>query len=143
MQPWTYPARIERHDTDTDASTWMVSFADLPEVLTEGSSQEDAERQAVDALSTWVVYCLRTGQHVQAPSSPRPGDVSIALEPALAARAALASIMADQGMTKVALAARMGKDEKSVRRMFEPRGASLDMVFKALQAVGARPVLSV
>ena len=51
--------------------------------------------------------------------------------------------MADQGLTKVALAARLGKDEKAVRRMLEPKGASLDMVFSALRAVGARPMLSV
>ena len=143
MQSWTYPARIERHDTDTGAPTWIVTFADLPECITEGASAEDAAHQAVDALATAVAFYLEHGKPVPPPRAAGKGEVSVTLEPALAARAALASIMADQGMTKVALAAKLGKDEKTVRQLLQPRGASMDAVLRALQAVGARPVLSV
>ena len=142
MQSWTYPARIERHD-DGGATTWLATFPDLPECVTEGSDQADAERQAAAALATWVAFCLKAGKPGSAPRTAGKGEVAVSLEPALAARVALAGLMAEQGLSKVALAARMGKDEKAVRRMLEPKGATLDAVLQALRAVGARPVLSV
>jgi hypothetical protein len=85
---------------------------------------------------------LDRGLIIPAPRPAKPGEVDIALEPALAARAALAAVMAEQQITKVALAAQMGRDEKTVRRLFSPKGASLDLVLAALRAVGAKPVLS-
>lgn len=142
MQTWTYPARIERHDAGVEGDTYLVTFDELPEALTEGASLQAAQVEAADALAAAVAAYLDRGLAVPSPRAAGAGEYDIALEPALAARAALASIMAEQHITKVALAARMGRDEKTIRRLFNPKGASLDLVLAALRAVGASPVLS-
>lgn len=143
MQSWTYPARIEHHGVEAGGPTWLVTFPDLPECITEGPTPQDAADQAVDALATTVAAYLERGKALPSPRRAIDGEVAITLEPALAARAALATIMAEQGVTKGALAAKLGRDERSIGRLLRPRGATLDAVLQALEVLGARPVLSV
>ena len=144
MQRWAYPALIEHHaDNGAGAPNWIVTFPDLPECLTEGFSPQDAEHQAADALATWVAYWLEHGLSFATPRPAKAGEVAVALEPALAARAALSNLMAEQGLSSATLAAKLGRDEKAVGRLLRPKGASLDAVLRALAALGAQPILSV
>lgn len=50
--------------------------------------------------------------------------------------------MHDQGLSKVGLATRLGRDEKTVRRILAGQNVSLDLILDALRAVGVRPALA-
>jgi antitoxin HicB len=144
MQSWVYPARMEFHaDNGAGASNWLVSFPDLPECITEGSDLKDAEQQAADALNTWIAYCLKHGRNFAPPRTAEAGEVAVGLDPALAARAALALMMTERGVSRSALAAKLGRDERAVGRMLRPGRRGLDAVLQALAALGAQPILSV
>ena len=55
----------------------------------------------------------------------------------MAAKAALALAFRDSGLTRVAFAKRIGTDEKSVRRMLNPRhGTAANRIAKALRTLG-------
>ena len=65
-----------------------------------------------------------------------------AVDPKLAARARLTREMTAQGVSNVALAKRMGRDEKAVRLILSGRGASLELTFEALRTLGVRPAMA-
>lgn len=51
--------------------------------------------------------------------------------------------MGEQGISNVALAKRINRDEKAVRRILSGKSASFSLTMDALKAVGLRPALSV
>jgi antitoxin HicB len=62
----------------------------------------------------------------------------------MAAKAALYLAMREAGMTNVQLARRIGRDEKEVRRMLDPRHPTkLPRIKEALEVLGKRLVVSV
>ena len=62
----------------------------------------------------------------------------------MAAKAALYLAMREARLTNVALARKLGCDEKEVRRMLDPKHATkLPRIKEALDALGKRLVLSV
>jgi hypothetical protein len=97
---------------------------------------------AEDALVTAIDHYLKLGRPV-----PLPGALEVlprvSLNPAVAARVLLTLAMAEQGLTKVALAARLHVDEKAVRVILSGRKVSLNRTLDALRAVGIRPALAV
>ena len=119
----------------------VATFQDVPEAITSGATREEALANAADALATAVNGYLLAGRPVPQPS--QSGHSKVALEPAIAARVLLAATMAKEHLTKVALAERLGIDEKTVRRMLTGRSVSLDRVLAALKALGVRPALAV
>ena len=90
-----------------------------------------------------VEHYLRLGRIVPLPSTQ--ADLpKIPLHPTIAARVVLMlCARADQGLTKVALAARMHVDEKAVRLILSGRNVSLNRTLDALRAVGIRPALAI
>jgi antitoxin HicB len=137
---WRYPAVFDREaDGEID-----VRFPDIPEVLTGAATLDEARALAADALDEAVLAYLADGRPVPAPSPVRGGQEAVALDPLTAGRAAVQLRMRALGISKVALAERMHKDEKVVRRILDGRGAvQMANVTQALRALGAEPVLSV
>ena len=73
------------------------------------------------------------------PSPTGSGQVAVAVPPLVAAKLALYSAMREQGVTKTALAKRLGLSESVVRRLLNPDHRShINQVEKALRAVGRR-----
>jgi antitoxin HicB len=138
MTPVAFPARI----TEVEPHEFLVTFADLPEAITGGASYAEAEGLASDALAVAVEGYLVAGQALPLPREPGPGEIAVALEPRLAARVLLVAEMAHQGLSKVGLAERLGRDEKTVRRILSGKGATLDLILSALRTLGVRPVLA-
>ena len=140
MQTWIYPAVI----TEEGPGDFLVRFPDVPQALTGGASLEEAVARAADALEEAVLHYLAEGVDIPLPRNAAKGEVSIPLDPVTAGRAAVAAIMARQKLSKVALAAKMGKDEKVVRRILDGGGnTSMANVSSALKALGAQAALSV
>jgi antitoxin HicB len=145
MRPLTYYAYIH----EAAPGDWLVRFYDVPEAITQGDCLEAAVANASDCLEAALEgyielnRALPTRADVQ-PHEARPGYsvVEVAVAPALAARALLAEAMRAQHLSKVALAERMGRDEKVIRRIISGKGASLDLTLQALRAVGIRAALA-
>lgn len=138
MTPMTYPARIVR----TEDGDFLVTFTDIPEALSGASTFEEAQSLAGDALDMAIGGYIEASRPLPPSRQAAPGEVPIAVDPQTAARALLVRAMADQRLSKVALAERIGQDEKAVRRMISGKGASFGLVLKALKAMGIRPALA-
>ena len=73
------------------------------------------------------------------PSPVKEGQTIVTLPPLVAAKLALYTAMRQQGVTKVALAARLGLSESVVRRLVNPEHRShISQIEKALRAVGRK-----
>ncbi len=134
----SYRARIERAGPDE----FIVRFPDLPEALTSGATGEEALSNAADALATAVEGYLDAGTDLPRPLEAGPDEVAVVLDPKLAARMLLRRVMTEQNVSGRALAQRMGRDEKQVRRVLTGRGATLNLTLDALRALGVRPGLA-
>jgi antitoxin HicB len=140
MQTWVYPAVV----TEKGPGEILARFPDVPEALTSGATIEEALANAADALEEVILHRLAHGEEIPLPRKAAKGEVPIPLDPVTAGRAAVATLLVRQRMTNVALAARMGKDEKVVRRILDGAGnVSMANVSSALKALGAKPALTV
>ena len=116
----------------------LVRFPDLPEALTAGDGPEDATAEARDCLRTAIAGRILDRSDLPAPSRRRRGQRLVALDPLVAAKAALYLALGEAGLSKVALAKRLGCDQKEIRRLLDPRQRSgLDRITAALEALGA------
>ncbi len=138
MQTLAYPVLIE----EAAPADFVAIFPDIPEAITGGESHEQALLLAEDALAVAIERYLDLGRPVPA-AGAHPDLPVIPLDPRLGARVLLVWAMAEQGLTKVALAARMRVDEKAVRLILSGRKVSLNRTLDALRAVGVRPALAV
>ena len=134
---YVFPARLEAHDRET-----IVSFRDLPEALTSGRSRADALREAIDVLDAALLFRLKEGGDIPEPSATRRGEVGVAASPGVAAKVAFARAFHGSGLSRVALAKRLGTSETEIRRMLDPGHATkIDRLNSALRALGRRLVL--
>lgn len=129
-----YPAIL----TPDDNGTVLVTFPDVPEAITFGDDEEDALRQAVDALETALSFYVEARRPLPAPSGAegRPTVRPSALE---CAKLGLYRAMAEQGIKKAELARRLGWHVPQVDRLFDLGHASrLDRIEAAARALGRR-----
>lgn len=130
---FTYPARLER----TGVDGIVVSFRDLPECLTSGADQAEALAEAADALEEAIAGRIDDRESIPHPSPCRPGERLVSVPADTAAKAALWVALRESGMSRVGLAARLGIDERAVRRMLDLRHrSSANRIHKALRALG-------
>ena len=135
---FTYPARLQRYSGDEI----VVSFRDLPECLTSGADESEALAEAADALEEAVAGRLNRVDELPAPSARRSGEHLVAVPPITAAKAALWLALRESGLTRVALAQRLGVDERVIRRMLDPRHRSaIGRIDEALRALGKELVI--
>ena len=133
-----YPAQFVRQD-----GIILVRFRDLPEALTDGGDREEALAEAADCLDEAIAHRIAKGLEIPQPSEARRREALVPVPLPTAAKAALYLAMKEAGMTKVALAARLGVDEKEVRRLLDPRHNSrLDRLAAAIRAAGGTPTLA-
>ena len=135
---FTYPARLRPDST----GELVVSFRDLPECLTSGATVPDALAEAADALEEAIAGRIDDAEPIPVPSARRAGEHHVAVPATMAAKAALALALSESGLSRVALAQRLGVDEKAVRRMLNPRhGTSVGRIEAALRALGQKLVV--
>ena len=138
---YVYAVRLEEDEAD---GGFVVTCADLPEVVSQGETREEALEQAADAIEEAVAGRLRLGQSVPVGLLGGDGRDLVPLAPVMAAKAALSRALKEAGMTRVALAGVIGCDEKEVRRLLDPRHASkMPRLARALEALGKTLVLRV
>ena len=135
---FTYPARLRPDST----GEFIVSFRDLPECLTSGADEADALAEAADALEEAIAGRIDDAERIPVPSARRSGEHHVAVPTGTAAKAALALALRESGLSRVALAQRLGVDEKAVRRMLDPRHrTAVHRIEAALRAFGQELVI--
>ena len=125
---------LQRQDDDS----FLVSFPDFPEALTEGETESDALAQAQDCLIAALGGYVGERRGIPRPSAVR-GCTMIALPALVAAKIALYDAMYVEGIGNTGLAQRLGLSEGAVRRLIDlDHRSHIGQVEKALHAIGQR-----
>ena len=120
-----------------------VSFPDIPEALTCGTDRSDALAQAADALVAALSAYVYAREDIPVPSPVINTQELIAVPMIVAAKLVLYSAMRRQGITKTALARRLGLSEGAVRKLLDPDHRShIGQVEKALRILGQSLVIA-
>jgi antitoxin HicB len=136
---YRFPASFEPQEED---GGFVVRFRDLPEIVTQGDSLEEARLSAADALEEAVAGRIVDRAAIPIASDPRQGECLIELTASMAIKAAFYE--ATISMRRAELVAKLGIDEKELRRLIDPRHASkLNRVEKLLALLGKRLSVSV
>jgi antitoxin HicB len=119
MRSYQYPAVF----TPAEEGGFVVTFPDVPEAITGR---------------------INTGEEIPRPSAVQRGQYLIPVPPQTAFKAALYDEIHAQGLSKVELAAKLGIDEKEVRRLLDPYHPSkLPRIAEILERVGKHIVVQV
>jgi antitoxin HicB len=140
MRSYVYAAEFER----ASRRGYVVSFPDVPEAITQGRDLPDARAMAEEALGLALLSYPERGLKLPKPRAGGKGRVPVAVIPEVAAKLAVLESFTAAGITKSELARRIGKDEKEVRRILDPKHATkLPALTAALRALGKRLVVGV
>ncbi|MDR5812919.1 type II toxin-antitoxin system HicB family antitoxin [Caballeronia sp. LZ033] len=134
-----YPARFE-----PDTGGFVVTFRDIPEAITQGSSLEEARGMAADALLTAMDFYLEDKRPVPVPSKVKNGEESIALTASVSAKILLLNEMIAQGVTPSELARRLKTRPQDVNRiMLLNHATKIDTIADAFSVLGKQLVIAV
>jgi antitoxin HicB len=140
MRSYVYRAQFER----ASRRGFVVSFPDVPEAITQGRDRADARAMAEEALGLALLSYPARGLPLPKPRASGKGAVPVAVAPDVAAKLAVLESFVASGITKSELARRIGKDEKEIRRILDPRHPTkLPALTAALRALGKRLVVGV
>ncbi len=121
-----------------DNGSFLASFPDIPEALTEGETEAEALALAQDCLVAALGGYVADRCAIPWPS-PARGRVTIALPALAAAKIALYGAMYAEGVGNTALAERLGLSEGAVRRLLDiDHRSHISQIETALQALGRR-----
>jgi antitoxin HicB len=140
MKPFVYFAEFESGDEDGI----VVSFPDVPEAITQGDDETDAFAQAEEALGLALLSYAARGLPLPKARTRGKGLIGIAVDPEIAAKLAVIEAVREVGISKSELARRIGKNEKEVRRILDPRHATkLATLTAVLRKLGRRLVIGI
>lgn len=137
MSSFAYPALIQ----EEAPGEFIVIFRDIPEAITGAPTRAEALDEAIDALSVAIEGYLAEGRALPDASSAEAGEDVVSVTPALAARVALVETMAEKKVSGRALAERLMKDERHVRRILSGQ-STIEQSVLALRALGVRATLT-
>ena len=141
MKGYAYRAQFEPAERRGNVVVW---FPDVPEAITQGHDEADARAMAEEALGLALLNYLQRGSPLPRPRAKGRGLVEIAVAPDAAAKLAVLESFAAAGISKSEFARRIGKDEKEVRRILDPKHPTkLPALTAALRALGKRLVVGV
>jgi antitoxin HicB len=140
MRSFVYHAELE----PGDRHGIVVTFPDVPEAITQGDDEADAHAMAEEALGLALLSYAARGLTLPKAKTKGRGMVPVAVAPDVAAKLAVLEAFAEAGIAKAELARRLGKDEKEVRRILDPRHPTkLPALTEALRVLGKRLVVAV
>jgi antitoxin HicB len=138
MRYFIYSARFERGDR----RGIVVSFPDVPEAITQGDDEADARAMAEEALGLALLTYPERGLPLPRRLARAKGLVPIAVEPEVAAKLAVLEAFREARISKSELGRRLGKDEKEIRRILDPRNPTkLGTLTETLRVLGRRLVM--
>jgi antitoxin HicB len=130
-----YPVKLTRQT----AGNFAVSFPDIPEALTIGNDEEDALKQAADALETALDFYFEQDRPVPLPSAPKRGQHLVELPATVTAKVLLFNEMLAQKVRPSELARRLSIPRQNVTRLLDPRHPTkIDSIAAAFKVLGKR-----
>ena len=137
MLEFLYPGKIEE-----EKGFFTVTFRDIPFAMTDGETYKEALQEAVDCLGEALASCIVDNEDIPMPSPARPGEILITPPALVAAKAALYIASREAGLSKSALARKLGVSEAVGRRLLNPNyQTKIINIDKALAAMGKRIVI--
>ena len=134
MRQFTYAVKLTADKRD---GGYVVSCRDLPEVITQGESVEDALAEAADALDEAIAARIDDGREIPMPTAKKRGEHAVSVPPSMALKAAVYLAVRDAGISNSELARRLRLDEKEARRILDPHHPTkLPRIEAALAALG-------
>ena len=128
---YSYPAYFQKEGTAI-----VVTVPDLPEVITNGYSEEQAMEYAADAIVTVLGEYIRRKLPIPEPSRRKASMRLVALPATAQAKLTLYMALHDSGIRKAELANRLGWHRFQVERLLKLDHASqmeqIEAAFKAL-----------
>lgn len=138
MNRFQYPVLL----TPAEEGGFVVTCRDLPQLITQGDTEQDALEQAADAMDEVFATYMIEGIEFPEPSKARRREHLVAPPVETMAKAALFVAMRQAGISKLQLARRLGIDEKEVRRLLDPHyGSKLPRIAQAISVLGQRLVI--
>jgi antitoxin HicB len=136
-----YPALFE----PAAEGGFVVTFPDVEGALSQGDDEKDAREMAGDALITMLAYRIRHGKPVLPPTQPKGRKYRMIELPAMVAlKTELYIRFKASGITKTALAQRLGIPKTTVDRLFDfGNHTRLDQIEAAFAAIGKRIIFEV
>lgn len=129
-----YPAVIV-----PDGDGWLVTFPDIPEALSAGSTWDEAVEMARDALVTALEFYFADKREIPEPSRPKKGQVHVELPASVSAKVLLLNEMVKQKVRPSELARRLGTSAQEVNRLTQLKHTTkIDGIDQALSALGKR-----
>jgi len=120
-----------------DNGTLLVTCPDLPEVTSFGEDEDEARRNAVDAVEEALAARIAYKQPI--PSPTRKGSLAIALPALTAAKVSLYVLTREQRVSRADLSRRLGWKREQVDRLFRLDHASrLDQLEAAFAVLNRR-----
>ena len=139
MLEFLYPAKIEE-----EKGFFTVTFRDIPFALTDGKTYNEALHEAVDCLGEALASCIVDNEDIPMPSPACHGEILITPPALVAAKAALYIVSREAGLSKSALAMKLGVSEAVGRRLLNPRcQTKIINIDKALAVMGKRMVIGI
>ena len=136
--PLAYPVKLETEG----GNSVLVSFPDIPEALTEGSTKREALAEARGCLVAALGGYIEGRRDIPRPS-PGRGRPLVALPALVAAKIALYRAMRERGLGNAALAKQLGTVEGTVRRLLDlDHRSHIGQVEAALHVLGQRLVVA-
>ena len=132
---FSYNAEINQ---DTDGR-FVVTFTNLPYGVTDGETLEEALFEAIDCVDEVIARIIERGESLPEYVPAKERQYPVELSAHMAIKAALYCAMKDDGVTKVAMAKMIERNEKEVRRMLDPHhNTKLKSLEYALHKIGRR-----
>jgi antitoxin HicB len=103
---------------------WLVRFPGIPEALTEGETEDEARRNAVDCVIAALEGYMKAGRPLPRQGAGHSGPDRAVLPSLVTAKLAVYETMWKRGWTKLKLAKELGMPENSVRRLLNLRHSS-------------------
>ena len=124
--------------------SYLVSFPDIPEALTDGETREDALSAALDCLIAALGGYISERRDIPKPSFPGTARATIIVPPLISAKLALYQAMRESNISLVALGKRLDLSESAIRRLLDLEHRShIGQVDAALSALGKRLIVEV
>lgn len=123
---------------------FVVTFPDIPEALTDGSTLDEALASAEDCLAEAIAGRIDDGEDIPTPSEINENEYAIVCPPQLALKAAVYELLQERHISKVKLAELLGVNEKEARRISDPHhNTRLQTLTSTLRALGKQVTVSI
>ncbi len=131
------PMELGKGEVVNFTEGYSVTFPDVPEAITGGDTWEEAVEMAEDGLGVALGIYVDADKDLPVPGCVRDGQVLVPVPLLVAAKLTIYTAMREQGMTRDALAARLGISVEAARKLVDPRYRShVSQLESALRVVG-------